>query len=426
MPIPKGITVADVDEAIRDFEAGVPHPYRSSTKYDLVLSDGRRLPPKAIVGLAARRLNDGAPLDPERDFSGGVDRYAANRVLTDLGYDVQPKAVGIVDGDSPSWDIAVGETVVRRRDIHGGGGHPLKYGGAWYGGIEPSGTTPNVMIFSEPEAGALYGYNFDGWAADGTLHYTGEGKRGDQRMVEGNKAIALHRDQGRALRVFRARPPEATYLGEFEIDPREPILWTDAPDLDGNVRQVVVFRLKPVGPFERGALPDAPAIGAAGTDDIPAEPFAPVAADVPTEGNAAVTYTVEPSAEPVEYQRREAALVDRYKKWLDNAKHSYGRKRITIPDEAGRLYTDLHDLDRNELIEAKASSARVSIRAGLGQLLDYARFVTHDTKALLVPTRPRPDLLTLLHEHGCGCIWEAEAGKFDRSDPPVVARRRDK
>lgn len=39
----------------------------------------------------------------------------------------------------------------------------------------------------------------------------GEGKRGDQRVAEGNKAILNHAQDAKALRVFRARPPDATY-----------------------------------------------------------------------------------------------------------------------------------------------------------------------------------------------------------------------
>ncbi|MDX2166329.1 MAG: hypothetical protein SF182_04675 [Deltaproteobacteria bacterium] len=314
------------------------------------------------------------------------------------------------------WDIAIGAIVRRREDIHGGGPYPIRFGGAWYGGIEPSGRSPNVLIFTEPEAGGLYGYDFDGWAPGNVLHYTGEGKLGDQRLVQGNRAILEHRKSGRSLRVFRAKPPFATYLGEFSIDEAQPFLWADAPDADGIVRQVVVFRLRPLGEFIRADLPNVPVpeSRSAVTEDFPAEENAPIVADVSPEINAASSFTVEPSNEPAEYQRREAALLDRYKNWLRRRKRRYGRKRITLPDDAGRLYTDLHDLGLDELIEAKGSASRVSVRLGLGQLLDYARFVPHASKALLLPARPRPDLVDLLREHDCSCIWESGSGVFER------------
>lgn len=91
MAIPRGITSADVLEAVQDFAADISHPYRDSTRYDL-LYRGHRYPPKAIVGLAARRLNGGKFLDPVSDFSGGEGSSGANRVLRDLGYTVVPKA----------------------------------------------------------------------------------------------------------------------------------------------------------------------------------------------------------------------------------------------------------------------------------------------------------------------------------------------
>lgn len=60
-----------------------------------------------------------------------------------------------------------------------------EHGGRTQGGIGPSNKSPNVFVFSDPVAGEQHGY-FDGWRDDGCFHYTGEGQRGDQRMVSGN------------------------------------------------------------------------------------------------------------------------------------------------------------------------------------------------------------------------------------------------
>jgi hypothetical protein len=72
----------------------------------------------------------------------------------------------------------------------------------------------------------------------------------------------------------------------------------------------------------------------------------------------------------------------------------------------------------NELIEAKASNSRNGVRSGLGQLLDYRRFVAHERLALLLPSKPRPDHIALLFGHGCAVIWELTPGMFERADPP--------
>jgi 5-methylcytosine-specific restriction protein B len=86
--IPNGITRDDVVEAIKAFESGtVPHRFGPSIYYDL-LYNGKRFPPKAIVGLAARRLR-GRILDPN-EFSGGEDSKCF-AVLRELGFTVVPK-----------------------------------------------------------------------------------------------------------------------------------------------------------------------------------------------------------------------------------------------------------------------------------------------------------------------------------------------
>lgn len=86
--IPDGITREDVLQAIADFEAGVEHDFGDSTKYDLIYQS-KRYPPKAILGLAARRLL-GRALRPS-EFSGG-EQSKAVAVLRKLGFIVEPKS----------------------------------------------------------------------------------------------------------------------------------------------------------------------------------------------------------------------------------------------------------------------------------------------------------------------------------------------
>ena len=66
------ITREDIREAIAALDRGEPHAFGPSTFYDLLLDDGRRYPPKAVVGLAARRAL-GRPLRPD-EFSGGQEK----------------------------------------------------------------------------------------------------------------------------------------------------------------------------------------------------------------------------------------------------------------------------------------------------------------------------------------------------------------
>jgi hypothetical protein len=81
------ITREDIQEAIAALEQGEVHAFGPSTFYD-ILEGGRRYPPKAVVGLAARRVL-GRALRPD-EFSGGEESWAF-RLLRDRGFNVVKK-----------------------------------------------------------------------------------------------------------------------------------------------------------------------------------------------------------------------------------------------------------------------------------------------------------------------------------------------
>ena len=135
------------------------------------------------------------------------------------------------------WELSKGETI-RRKDLH------RRFGGGGQGGISPSRRSPNIFIFSDPAAGEQHGYH-DRW--DGKVFlYIGEGQSGDQQMVRGNKAILMHVEDRRSIRLFWGCRGEVTYGGEFEIDHIEPWLTERATSLEGKTRNVIVFRLREI------------------------------------------------------------------------------------------------------------------------------------------------------------------------------------
>ena len=271
------------------------------------------------------------------------------------------------------------------------------YGGREQGGIGPSRRSNVVLFFTDPAKGHRHGY-YDGWADDGLFHYVGEGQHGDQRLVQGNRAILNHRVDGRTLEGFQADGPSVTYLGEFGIvghyftDAHE----TDQPD---TLRQVVVFKLRPLGevPVELPRLPISPA-PTARTDVVSVE-----------EQHTERAF-VSPDRELYEFERREAGLVQRYREFLEGAGHEVGRLRIVPPGESSPLYSDLWDETASELIEAKSTVTRDHIRLAVGQLLDYGRFVDAKCRSILVPSRPRDDLLAYLRSVGVGVIYPGGHG----------------
>ncbi|PRX52608.1 hypothetical protein B0I32_1315 [Nonomuraea fuscirosea] len=289
-----------------------------------------------------------------------------------------------MEGD---WELRPGDTCVRR-DLH------EKYGGRRQGGIGPSRVTPNVLLFTDPHKGHQHGY-YDGWGDDGCYHYAGEGQIGDQKMTQGNLAVLNHRHDGRALRLFRAVPQGVQYIGRFEVDEQHPFYVTDAPETnDGPIRSVFMFRLRPVD----AALTD----GAR----IPRTPSAaPTVREVPPEEQRSEQSVIDPGRAPYEAERREATLVRAYVDYMGSQGHALHRHQITPAEENKPLYTDLYDPDRKELIEAKGTVAREAVRMAIGQLLDYRRYVDVECMALLVPSRPRVDLMDLCRSLDIDVIW---------------------
>jgi hypothetical protein len=301
-----------------------------------------------------------------------------------------------------SWGIAVGEELKRRR-VHD------RYGGNRQRGITTIQDSSAILLF-EYETGLSYGYSHDGPHADGTYHYTGEGPDGDQVFRGGNAAIRDHRRSGRVLRLFKeTKPTSVQYLGEYVISEDLPWYRADSAGRDGELRSVIVFRLR--------AANRAPIFDATPALDISLQEPAVVVLDIDLEAHKAETFQINSARPPTNAERREADLVQRYAGWLRAVGHAVCRKQITLPGQARALYTDLFDITDAELVEAKGAASRIDVRLALGQVLDYDRFVESDQRAILLPVRPAEDLVELLIAHQVACIYETQKGTFERADP---------
>lgn len=82
--IPEGIQSEHLLKAISLVDTGVLHHFAESTAYDL-LHNGKRYPPKAIVGIAAEVLT-GVAFGPE-DFKGGLESKCF-RILKSNGFEI--------------------------------------------------------------------------------------------------------------------------------------------------------------------------------------------------------------------------------------------------------------------------------------------------------------------------------------------------
>jgi hypothetical protein len=308
------------------------------------------------------------------------------------------------------WDVAVGDFLSRAERMK-------RFGGAEYGGIEPSSSTPNVFVYSDPSRGRAYGYNFDGWTVDGSSFlYTGEGRKGSQLRRDGNRAILEHQDRGRALRLFVADgmvpgtgQKNHRYLGEFAVDANLPYVLDESPDEDGELRTVFVFRLRPVGESLRRAEDQTTAVDIGG---------GAAAELVPVEAHQAPEFETKGSM-PSTAMRRESELVGRYMKALAKAQHPVRRWKVKPPGELRALLTDIFDETTKELYEVKGTATREAVRSAVAQLLDYSRHIPVEVKRLtvLLPLRPSDDLVNFIHACGVGLVYETDINKFSRLDP---------
>lgn len=275
-----------------------------------------------------------------------------------------------------------------RREVH------ELYGGRQQGGIGPSRVAPVVLFFTDPATGQQHGY-YDGWDEDGLYNYVGEGQRGDQRLVQGNRAILDHVTDGRTLEGFLAAGTTVTYLGEFELVDYH---FTEAHESGSSdvLRQVVVFRMRPKNFPDTVTLPKVPATRDDGHHQVEA---------VPIEERHTERAFVSPDQLPHEAERREAELVHRYRDHLIRQGHQVQRLRILPAGETSPLYSDLWDATTGELIEAKSGATRNEVRMAVGQLLDYARFAQPKSLAVLLPSEPRPDILAYLDSLNVRAIY---------------------
>ena len=123
----------------------------------------------------------------------------------------------------------------RRRDIH------AKFGGQQQGGISTPANSPVVLLFTG-STGTQYGYS-DEWTPEGLMLYFGEGVSGDMQFIRGNAAVRDHVKNGRDLLLFEStRKAHVRYLGEMTC---VGFRWAEAPDMDGQLRQAIVFELVP-------------------------------------------------------------------------------------------------------------------------------------------------------------------------------------
>ncbi|MFI7438702.1 hypothetical protein [Nonomuraea indica] len=406
------VTRKDVLQAIELYKAMGRHEFLDEHKsgkarYFFLVHAGSFFDSKAI--LKAAHLS---ATGKTHGFSGG-EAAAAPR-LRNLGFevvDVRDPAGGEVVHSLLDADLQPGEIKTR-------GELAEIFGGGLQGGILPSTITPTVLIYSDPKAGEELGY-IDGWAPDdesGPLfEYTGHGLDDQTFEGAGNKAIRDHSARGRALRIFKAAgtvPNSNTvlhrYVGRFKLDEQRPFDVRWRANKANVMRKVIVFRLRPSGPFQR-----------LDTDSIPpAEETQAVLVpvDVTTSSlinpeNSMKKQGSRRAVPELEFQRREAKLDADFRKFMETRGHELMRFELKVKGLAAPMLTDLYDTTAHVLYELKGNVGRNAVRMAIGQLMDYRRHVDPPNPALavLLPEEPHDDIKALLEDLGIALVYRAKS-----------------
>ncbi|SDQ51608.1 hypothetical protein [Thermostaphylospora chromogena] len=302
-------------------------------------------------------------------------------------------------------------------------------GGGQGQGIQPSQKTRSVLIYSDPEAGQQSGY-YDGWLSEEdergpVFEYTGHGEK-DQTFLGrdgvGNRAILQHAAEGRVLHVFKAvglardfphlnvprssKTKAQRYIGRFELDVERPYEMRMRENREGELRKVIVFRLRPIDCLTPGEEDKIPPANKTEALAVPAD--AAAGALVEPEANKKTT-SFRSSIEGTRVERREAKLSADFQAFLEGQRHQVKRFQIRVKGSSSTLLTDLYDVTAHVLYEAKGTSSREDVRMAIGQLLDYRRHVNPaDPKlAVLLPEKPHEDLQDLLRRLDIAVVYQA-------------------
>lgn len=292
------------------------------------------------------------------------------------------------------------------------------FGGGSQGGIVVSNSTPTVLIYSDPKVGEELGY-IDGWVPDddyGALfEYTGHGPLNQTFAGVGNKAIRDHVLQGRALRVFKATgnvPNSATvrhrYIGRFKLDEQCPFEVRWRSNKEHVMRNVIVFRLRPVGPYERMETDHIPPATSTRSILVPAD--VTTSSLVDPEKNKKKSGPRSAVAE-TEFRRREAELDDKFRDFMERRGHKLMRFELKVMGLTSPMLTDLYDKTAHVLYELKGNVERGAVRMAIGQLMDYRRHIDPPDPglAVLLPERPHEDIEALLNDLGIALVYGIDA-----------------
>ncbi len=151
-----------------------------------------------------------------------------------------------------NWTLLIGQEI-RRTELHD------HYGGIRQGGISPSRTSPNILLFTDDASNQSHGYERDHWITSDIFRYCADGQVGNQKLSNRNLSVFKHRESARKLRLFEGVRGTVRYVGEFEVDVQRPYEIVLGTGRDGKPRDAIMFNLRSVSTEPSGGIdPEVP------------------------------------------------------------------------------------------------------------------------------------------------------------------------
>ncbi len=271
----------------------------------------------------------------------------------------------------------------KRSDLH------ELFGGSFQQGMTSANEKSDFLIFHDEVNNQEFGYDiWQGFQADGSFHYTGQGIKGDQKMSRSNLALLRANDQMLPIHLIESSKGLCTYIGRFALG-EPPYFEKLAPDIQGgNLRKVFVFNLIPLSTSLKINSDSPSSAEVTGEDHTWAPPsFAPIEKGVIRSEKSVIDLI-------------EHKLQSEFGQYLIAQGHTPLNHTFQILNSKGFLKPDFWVPDLKLVIEAKPSSAREYVRLAIGQVLDYANLARLEgvsiSPAILLPNMPAKDLVTLL------------------------------
>lgn len=235
--ISRDAVLAAIAECDRLGEEGFLRKYGFGRSRDYWLHyNGRQYPSKAIVGAAHGYVGNGlAPLGSD-DFTGGkatvkrlLEQWPPFQIGEPAPFKIIPPEIGAVLTNDEVQTV---------------------FGVSRFRGMRKNNQENVLVLVSDP----FQGFYDDRWEGD-VLHYTGEGKTGDQKLGGQNRTLAKSRESGIPVYLFEVLDrTRYTFRGRVELvdSPYQ----DDQPDQNGDPRKVWMFPIQPISTDQQPAWTD--------------------------------------------------------------------------------------------------------------------------------------------------------------------------